>query len=224
MDYLYEIISLTLTILLSALIIPLTTKKLLKKFNILSEYRNEFEKKILVQDKKITEIENEININNKNSISIDDNENDNLNLEKHLIESNKKSSLLDYEHFSKRESLSELQKKRRTDELLKITSFIIAVIMSILGTIIIFTGVITSFVTSKFEWISVASGAIVDIIAGIYFWLVNRTMKEVKDNSKQLEKTEDIITSIELADKISDLKIRDETFKNMIENLMNNSK
>jgi uncharacterized FlgJ-related protein len=49
-------------------------------------------------------------------------------------------------------------------------------------------------------------------------------MKEVKDNSKQLEKTEDLFTAIELVEKISDVSVKDEVYKNIIENLMNQEK
>lgn len=45
-------------------------------------------------------------------------------------------------------------------------------------------------------------------------------MKEVKDNSKQLEKTEDLLTAIELVEKIDDTKTKDETYKNMIDKLL----
>lgn len=76
------------------------------------------------------------------------------------------------------------------------------------------------FTEKEVGWITTSSGAIVELVAGIYFWLVNRTMREVKDNSKQLEKAEDLLTAIELAEKINDTKIKDETYKDMIGRLL----
>lgn len=48
-------------------------------------------------------------------------------------------------------------------------------------------------------------------------------MKEVNNNSKQLEQTEDLLTAIELTEKISDPKTKDETYKNMINTLLSKS-
>lgn len=128
-------------------------------------------------------------------------------------------------HSSKATTLKELYEKRNTDKSLKKISFTLAVIMSIIGTIILFTGILISLFTKKeIGWITTSSGAIIEVVASIYFWLVNRTMKEVKDNSKQLEKTEDLFTAIELVEKISDVSVKDEVYKNIIENLMNQEK
>lgn len=128
-------------------------------------------------------------------------------------------------HSSKTTTLKELYEKRNTDKSLKKISFTLAVIMSIIGTIILFTGILISLFTKKeIGWITTSSGAIIEVVASIYFWLVNRTMKEVKDNSKQLEKTEDLFTAIELVEKISDVSVKDEVYKNIIENLMNQEK
>lgn len=121
-------------------------------------------------------------------------------------------------------SLYELYEKRNIDKFLKKVSFILAVIMSIIGTIIIFTGIIISlFSTKEIGWITTSSGAIIEIVASIYFWLLNKTMKEVKYNSKQLEKTEDLITAIELVERISDSEIKDTAYKDMIDKLLSYS-
>lgn len=122
-------------------------------------------------------------------------------------------------------SLYELYEKRNIDKFLKKVSFILAVIMSIIGTIIIFTGIIISlFSTKEIGWITTSSGAIIEIVASIYFWLLNKTMKEVKYNSKQLEKTEDLITAIELVERISNSEIKDTAYKDMIDKLLSYDK
>lgn len=125
----------------------------------------------------------------------------------------------------KTNTLKELYEKRNLDKSLKKISFILAVSMSIVGTVILFTGIIISLFDNKeIGWITTSSGAIIEVVASIYFWLVNRTMKEVKDNSKQLEKTEDLLTAIDLTEKISDISKKDEAYKNIINNLMNRDK
>lgn len=118
-------------------------------------------------------------------------------------------------------NLRELYEKRNFDKNLKKISFILAVVMSIVGTAILFMGlIICLFTTEKIGWITTASGAIVEVVALIYFWLVNRTMKEVKENSKQLEKNEELLTAIELVKKIDDTKIKNETYKIVVEKLI----
>lgn len=127
-------------------------------------------------------------------------------------------------YLSKKNTLDELYEKRNTDKFLKKISFTIAVVMSIIGTIILFVGILISLFTEKeVGWITTSSGAIIELVASVYFWLVNRTMKEVKDNSKQLEKTEDLLTAIELIEKISDVKTKDEAYKNIIDKLLTKS-
>ena len=87
-----------------------------------------------------------------------------------------------------------------------------------------FVGILISLFTEKeVGWITTSSGAIIELVAGVYFWLVNRTMKEVKDNSKQLEKTEDLLTAIELVEKINDVKTKDDAYINIIDKLLHKS-
>lgn len=118
---------------------------------------------------------------------------------------------------SSKDELDELTIKRKTDNLYKTISFIIAVIMSISGTVILFLGIIFFKDLGR---ITTASGAIVECIAGIYFWLINRTMKEVKENSKQLEKNRDLLTALELVEKITDSKTKNETYETIVTKLI----
>lgn len=118
--------------------------------------------------------------------------------------------------------IEELYEKRRTDKQLKKISFILAVIMSITGTAILFVGIVVGiFVEIQSGWIASSSGAIVELIAGVYFWLFNRTTKEVRENGKQLEKHEDLRTALALAEKIKDDSIKNDVYKKMIEKLIN---
>lgn len=121
----------------------------------------------------------------------------------------------------KQDTLLELSDKRNTDKLFKKWSFILAVIMSIVGTIILFSGIVLSFfLENKMEWVTIVSGVIVEFMAGIYFVLLNKTMAEVKENSQQLEDTKNQITAIELIENIKDDKTKDAVYQKMIESLM----
>lgn len=72
--------------------------------------------------------------------------------------------------ISKTDSLKELREKRHTDKFLKKTSFALAVTMSVIGTIILFFGIIINLFTEKeVIWITTSSGAIIEVIAGVYF-------------------------------------------------------
>lgn len=129
---------------------------------------------------------------------------------------------LEKQHITiKENALRELYIKRETDSELKKISFILAVAMSIGGTIILFVGIIISFILkSNIGWITVSSGAIIEIVAGVYFRLVTLTMKEVKDNSRQLEKTENLITVMEMVQSITDSSVKDEVYKVIIDRLL----
>ncbi len=230
-DILVKILSVLFPICASLIPIPMTVKKIMKVLSNSEETQNEieYEKKCLTRS--LVGEEN------------DDNDDDN-DLESYLNDSRHKkedtqqdkymsthpsrnSSKIDFNilYSPKSVTLKELHEKRNMDKSLKKISFTLAVIMSIVGTIILFSGIIISLFNNKeIGWITTSSGAIIEVVASIYFWLVNRTMKEVKDNSKQLEKTEDLFTAIDLIEKISDNSIKDEAYKNMVDNLMNREK
>ena len=93
--------------------------------------------------------------------------------------------------------------------------------MSVTGTIILFIGIALSlFFETKIGWITTSSGVIIEIVASVYFWLVNKTMKEVKENSQQLENTKNQITAMELVEKIEDSKTKDSVYVEMIKALI----
>lgn len=194
------------TIIISLLSILLSTTITLKKIklNLLNEKIN----------KEFKELSND----SIESINTSRNNNDNKNDESL---NNLYSTIIEKNIINMNTNLRELYEKRNFDKNLKKISFILAVVMSIVGTAILFMGlIICLFTTEKIGWITTASGAIVEVVALIYFWLVNRTMKEVKENSKQLEKNEELFTAIELVEKIDDTKIKNETYKIVVEKLI----
>ena len=212
-----EIFTVLISILATTMPIPIIIKKIVEKLNQANKTKIEIkdaEKKLV--ELTVNQDELEAILNSAKNINGDGKQDD----PKATPPSPQPHDFL-VTYSSKKTTLSELYEKRNTDKALKKISFTLAVIMSVIGTIILFVGILISLFTEKeVGWITTSSGAIIELVAGIYFWLVNRTMKEVKDNSKQLEKTEDLLTAIELAEKINDAKIKDETYKNMIDKLL----
>lgn len=205
-----EIITVIITLLTTFLSTILTLKRI--NFNLLNEKKSKTAR---------VEMLKQLNSNIKESITtlskntdVQDNKNDENS-------DNSNSTIIEETVTYINTNLKELYEKRNFDTNLKKISCILAIVMSIVGTAILFIGlIICLFTTEKIGWITTASGAIVEIVASIYFWLVNRTMKEVKENSKLLEKREDLIMAIELVEKIDDTKIKNETYKNVVENLI----
>lgn len=141
------------------------------------------------------------------------------NNEENTSEENSKDLATSYK--LKQDTLLELSEKRNTDKSFKKLSFMLLIIMSVIGTIILFVGIVLSFIfETKIGWITTASGGIVEIVASIYFWLVNKTIKEVKENSQQLENTKNQITAMELVEKISDPNVKDTVYVEMIKSLI----
>lgn len=201
MDNSIEIIIALITFLVAFLSIPIAINYILKTFN---ERNKTKEDKLDYIFSSVTNINEDVKEKNCN-----------------FIPPQYKPSKFYITYSSKKAALDELYEKRNTDKFLKKISFTIAVIMTIIGTIILFAGILISLFTEKeVGWITTSSGAIIELVAGVYFWLVNRTMKEVKGNSKQLEKTENLLTAIELAEKINNAKTKDEAYKNMIDKLI----
>lgn len=210
LDFLKSTSAEFITIIISLSSILLSTTLTLKKIrlDLLNEKNN----------KEIKEKFKKLSNDSIESINISLNNNDNKNDESL---NNLYSSIIEKNVINMNTNLRELYEKRNFDKNLKKISFILAVVMSIVGTAILFIGlIICLFTTEKIGWITTASGAIVELVASIYFWLVNRTMKEVKENSKQLEKNEDLLTAIELVEKIDDTKIKNETYKIVVEKLI----
>ena len=200
MNFSSEIMTILVSILATVIPIPIIVKDILKRFNEINKTKIEIkdaEKKLMEltvsKDKLDSIINSAININK------DGEENTSESTSPYL-----QSPKFDFHvtYSSKKTTLSELYEKRTTDKFLKKISFTLAITMSVIGTIILFVGILISLFTEKeVGWITTSSGAIIELVAGVYFWLVNRTMQEVKDNSKQLEKTEDLLTAIELIEK-----------------------
>lgn len=123
--------------------------------------------------------------------------------------------------INKDELLKEMDNRRKLNKNFKYISYFLAILISVLGTILLFLGIIISFHNStQLGWVTVSSGVIVELISVVYFWLVSKTTKEVKKDTEQLMREMDFLLANELIDKIQDGKIRDETYAKIIELLI----
>lgn len=142
-----------------------------------------------------------------------------------IIFKNKKKSntekISKQQTFNKDELLKELDGKRRFNKKFKYLTHFLAIVISIIGTILLFSGIILSYKNStQLSWLTVSSGVIVEFISVIHFWLVAKTTKEVKNDNDQLIEKINYLLANELIDKIQDDKIKDETYAKMIESLI----
>lgn len=123
--------------------------------------------------------------------------------------------------INKDELLKEIANSRNFNKKFKYLTYFLAILISILGTILLFFGIIYSFYKSgQLNWVTVSSGIIVELISVVYFWLVSKTTKEVEKDNDQLMREIDFLLANELIDKIQDDKIRDETYAKVIELLI----
>lgn len=206
-NFIYEILSLIFLIIISLISIPVTIKSFFKKDlnienknNKLIEYYNHV---------SIEEIQNDDNFNR---MTPNDGQQNNF-------EDNNQDLFGDNNSLDKLwfEFLIELREKRDTDKQLKKISFILAVAMSVTGSILLLTGLVLSLMwENKLNWVTVASGTIIELVSGLYFWLVNRTTIEVRENNLQIEKTKDQITAIKLIERINNDDKRNDAYKEMI--------
>lgn len=192
-SYSIDIFTTAMTVIVTIVSVIITSKEFFKKFTKINKENIELQKvtyNIIVENDKAS-------INNEKDIE------------------------LTQSYRLKQDTLLELSEKRNVDKFFKKLSFSLAVIMSVTGTIILFIGIVLSlFFETKIGWITTSSGVIIEIVASVYFWLVNKTMKEVKENSQQLENTKNQITAMELVEKIEDSKTKDSVYVEMIKALI----
>lgn len=101
-------------------------------------------------------------------------------------------------------------------------AFSSALIICVLGFLLFASGLIISY-TFPYRQnavpYSTIGGAIVEIIAGLFFWLYSKAIKQINIFHTSLQSTEKFLTAIQLVEKISPDK-RDETYKNIIEKII----
>lgn len=108
------------------------------------------------------------------------------------------------------------------------SSFSAALFISFLGFVLFASGVVISFTgTDSVIQYSTVGGAIVEIVAGLFFWLYSKATTQINIFHKSLQDTEKFLTAIQLVDKMSQ-KEKDEAYKLIITKVLeinvNNSK
>jgi hypothetical protein len=101
-------------------------------------------------------------------------------------------------------------------------SFSAALFISILGFLLFASGIIISYSTASNSTIqyTTVGGAIVETIAGLFFWLYSKALTQINLFHTSLLKTEKFLTAIQLVDRISENN-RDQTYSFIIANIIN---
>lgn len=99
-------------------------------------------------------------------------------------------------------------------------SFSLALISCFLGVIIYICGFfIVAFFDQDIAILTTISGSIVELIAGLSFWVYNKCVKQLNEYHKRLNSTEKYLTSIQMADRLNETE-RAEMYKWLIQNVM----
>jgi hypothetical protein len=105
------------------------------------------------------------------------------------------------------------------------SSFSAALFISVLGFILFASGVILSYYNnSNLNVIpySTVAGTVVEIIAGLFFWLYSKAITQINIFHSSLQNTEKFLTAIQLVDKISDDK-KDDVYKEIISKILDSN-
>ncbi len=99
-------------------------------------------------------------------------------------------------------------------------SFTLAIISCLLGVIIYICGfLIVAILDKDITLFTTISGTVVELIAGLSFWVYNKCVKQLSEYHKRLSSTEKYLTSIQMADKMTESG-REEMYKWLIQNVM----
>lgn len=97
-------------------------------------------------------------------------------------------------------------------------SFTLAIISCFLGVIIYICGfLIVAILDKDITIFTTISGTVVELIAGLSFWVYNKSIKQLSEYHKRLNSTEKYLTSIQIADKMSESS-KEEMYKWLIQN------
>lgn len=86
-------------------------------------------------------------------------------------------------------------------------AFTSAIIVCFLGFIIFASGVVVSYFSNNNNTIivySTISGAIVEIISGLFFWLYSQSLKQINLFHESLRNSEKFLTAVHLAERVTD--------------------
>jgi hypothetical protein len=100
-------------------------------------------------------------------------------------------------------------------------SFTSALIICFLGFILFVTGVIVVYLTDNKNVIvwTTLSGAIVEIVSGLFFWLYSKSLKQINIFHESLLKSEKFLTAIQLTERLS-VENRDTLYSHIIKTVI----
>ncbi|MFX1590424.1 MAG: hypothetical protein ACFFC1_20005 [Promethearchaeota archaeon] len=101
-------------------------------------------------------------------------------------------------------------------------AFSAALFVCFLGFLIFGVGVVMSYISPSASGVvqySTISGTIVEIIAGLFFWLYNKSIKQINLFHESLQHTQKFLTAIQLTGEISDSN-RDAAYAYIIQNVI----
>ena len=82
-------------------------------------------------------------------------------------------------------------------------SFILATVSCVLGVFIYICGfLIVAFLDKNITILTTISGTVVELIAGLSFWMYNKSLKQLNEYHRRLSSTEKYLTAIQMADKL----------------------
>lgn len=99
-------------------------------------------------------------------------------------------------------------------------SFILAIISCVLGVFIYMCGfLIVAFLDKNITILTTISGTVVELIAGLSFWMYSKSLKQLNEYHRRLSSTEKYLTSIQMADKLESSE-REKMYRWIIERVM----
>jgi len=104
-------------------------------------------------------------------------------------------------------------------------AFSAAIFVCFLGFVLFGAGVVLSYVfpsTQGAVEYSTIGGAIVEVIAGLFFWLYSKSIKQINLFHRSLQETQRFLTAIQLVEKISE-NGRDTAYAYIIQSVVDNS-
>lgn len=99
-------------------------------------------------------------------------------------------------------------------------SFTLAIISCLLGVIIYICGfLIVAILDKDITLLTTISGTVVELIAGLSFWMYSKSLKQLNEYHRRLSSTEKYLTSIQMADKLEPSE-REKMYRWIIERVM----
>lgn len=153
-----------------------------------------------------------------------------------LIQKEKTAHLLHKDNVRKSDSYFDSLVKINVDNLAEYysmvklhtdKSFTVSISAGILGFVLIVIGLVSGFNTGNSDqiiaYISTGAGVVTEFIAGVFFYLYNRTVRQLKGYHDSLLAVQNILLSFKILDDIKDESVKVQMVGQMMAFLMNKS-